>query len=266
MNPDRLLVTAAQMQAVEDWTFNRGLPVAGLMERAGLRLTETILDTYPGLDRVGVLVGPGHNGADALVVARELHLLGLTVQVFVPVNPLKPLTQDHLRYYQAIGGRVVPEVQELRASSLLVDGLFGSGLTRALAPELAQLVDTINHWGLRVVSLDLPSGLESDTGAVLGTAIRAERTFCLGLWKQGLFEDRALEYCGTVTRLDLGLPMAALQAVLPEPQTQRITPDFARAGLPLNRPLAAHKYTVGRLLVVAGSRQFTGAALLTGLG
>ncbi|WP_218080060.1 NAD(P)H-hydrate dehydratase [Anthocerotibacter panamensis] len=266
MNPDDFLATAAETEAVETWTFDHGLPVAALMERAGLALTHVLQNTYPPPRQVGVLVGPGHNGADSLVVARELQLRGYWVRVYLTSDRLKTLTEQHLNYYRANGGVVVSRYEELRCADFFVDGIFGFGLTRAVTAPFADVIAWVNEQPQPVVSVDIPSGLHTDTGAVLGIAVQAERTFCLGLWKQGLFQDRALDYCKEVVRLDLGFPAPAIAAGVPQPQVRCITPEVARQALPLHRPLATHKYAVGRLLVVAGSQRFPGAAILAGLG
>ncbi len=265
-DPDAYILTACQMQAVETWAFDQGLPVAALMERAGIACALKIQGLFPQARRIGVLTGPGHNGADSLVVARELLHQGYTVHVFLCADPhkLKPLTQDHLRYYRALGGALVNTYSELACCDLLIDGIFGLGLTRPVGQQQA-LIHWVNGQTMPVVSLDLPTGIHSDTGEVLGCAIRATHTLCLGFWKQGVFQDAALAYTGTSQRLDLHLPAPDLVG-LAQTWGARITLGLAQPCLPLNRPPAAHKYAAGKLLIIAGSRRFAGAALLTALG
>ncbi len=269
MISERVVVTAQQMQALEEWIFRQGLPVAALMERAGWCLGQAIHNFYPlaTYPQIGILTGSGHNGADSLVVARELLVYGYQVKVYLATTlaKLKPLTRQHWDYYQAIGGEVVTELEALASVDLLVDGLLGVGLTRDLAPGLQTVLAWANGQTRPVVSLDLPSGLHSDTGVALGMAIRAQRTLCLGYWKQGLFQETALEYCGDITRLDLTLPDQALQDVLRQPFTYGLTASEARSYLPLNRASNSHKYSIGKLLIIAGSRAFPGAAILAGL-
>jgi NAD(P)H-hydrate epimerase len=233
------------------------------MERAGFALATAIRNHYAPCS-IGVLTGSGHNGADSLVCARQLQQWGYEVVVY-PFDQarMKPLTQSHFAYYQALGGQVVSDFRELASCSVLLDGLLGVGLSREVAPKLAAVITWSNQTGKPIVSIDLPSGLHSDSGAVLGQAIQATHTLCLGLWKQGLFQDRALAYGGALALLPLDLPWAQ---VLPNPQPRCITPTLARAGLPLARPLAAHKYTAGKVLIIAGSQRYPGAALLAGLG
>jgi hydroxyethylthiazole kinase-like uncharacterized protein yjeF len=109
--------------------------------------------------------------------------------------------------------------------------------------------------------------LHTDTGAALGTAIRATQTLCLGLWKLGLLQDNALEYVGTAELIDFGLPLADIEAVLADaPRIYRVTSQSAIANLPLPRPATTHKYKMGHLLAICGSHRYTGGAILTALG
>jgi NAD(P)H-hydrate epimerase len=260
-------VTAEQMRAIEGRVFEAGMPVAALMEKVAGLVAKRIVEQYRQPLRAGVLVGPGHNGGDALVVARELHLRGFEVAVYSPFSKLKELTGQHARYVASLGIPFYQEVEPLQACDLLVDGLFGFGLERLLSGAVAAAIDRVNRWGVPVLSVDIPSGLHTDTGEVLGTAIRAARTFCLGLWKLAFLQDGALEYIGEAELVDFDLPLADIRAAIGEqPAIGRITPAVALSHLPIPRPPAAHKYQMGHLLLVCGSRKYTGAAILTGLG
>lgn len=265
----RWIVTAEQMQAIEARLFASGMPVAALMEKVAGLITHQLLQWYPlsSTKRVGFLVGPGHNGGDALVVARELHHQGYSVQVYCPVATLKELTASHFRYVASLGIPCYDRLNSLQTCDLLIDGLFGVGLTRPVQGTIAAAIDQVNQWSIPIASIDLPSGLHTDTGEVLGTAIRATHTLCLGLWKRGLLQDHALDYVGKATLIDFDCPLPEITAILGEsPCLQRITPAMAIAHLPLHRPPATHKYRMGHLLIIAGSRRYPGAAILTGLG
>lgn len=263
------IVTATQMRQIEERVFAAGMPVAALMEKVGGLLARRILELVQP-DRqptFGVLVGPGHNGADALVVARELYLQGCGVQIFCPFSQRKDLTEQHARYCQHLGIPFVEAVDALVACQWLLDGFFGFGLERSLSPDLAQMVEHINQWGKPVISIDLPSGIHTDTGQALGAAIRASHTLCLGLWKQGVLQDGALEWVGRAELIDFGLPLEDVLAILGEqPPVQRLHARWVAQHLPLPRSLTTYKYQVGHLLLICGSRRYAGGAVLSALG
>ncbi|ESA36607.1 yjef-like protein [Leptolyngbya sp. Heron Island J] len=266
-------VTAQQMQAIEAQIFAAGFPVAALMEKVAGRIADYWLKDWPQSQNVIVLAGPGHNGGDALVVARELHLHGYNVSIYSPFEGYKPLTADHGRYCRSLGIPWYQTWTELAtplgslACDRILDGLFGFGLSRPLEGELAKVIDRLNQSPIPIVSIDLPSGIHTDSGEALGTAIRAETTLCLGLWKRACLQEAAQPYLGHPVLIDFDIPLTNIEAVLGlEPDVQRLTPEKALPTLPLKRPPLAHKYTVGQLLVIAGSRQYGGAALLSGHG
>ncbi len=263
------VVTAEQMQAIEARIFAAGMPVAALMEKVAGRITQRILSKIESISvqQIGILVGPGHNGGDALVIARELHFLGYSVLVYCPFSKLKELTQFHLQYVTSLGISIHQNIEDLHNCDVMIDGLFGFGLKRPITEELAEAVNQINTWKKTVLSIDLPSGIQTDTGEVLGTAIQATYTFCLGLWKFACLQDSALDYLGKVEWIDFDIPLADIEAILGKnPAFRRITPENAIADLPLPRSRTSHKYKNGNLLIVAGSYRYTGAAILAGLG
>ncbi|MEO0456241.1 MAG: NAD(P)H-hydrate dehydratase [Cyanobacteria bacterium P01_A01_bin.114] len=267
-------VTAEQMRQIESRIFAAGMPVAALMEKvAGLivqRVEQLLRSAHESGRRVGILVGPGHNGGDALVVARELWLKGHKVMIYHPFSKRKPLTESHGNYVRSLGVPWQTSVEKLvrwtEDCDYLIDGLFGFGLARPIEGDLAAAIAALNQTNRPIISLDLPSGIHTDTGQVLGAAIKATHTLCLGLWKQAFVQEAALAYMGNAQLIDFGIPLADIQAVLGTPRVQRLTPPRALKGLPLYRSATAHKYQAGQLLLIAGSRQYAGAALLAGQG
>lgn len=265
------LLTAAQIQALEHQMFGWGMPVAALMEKVGLRAADVIRQRYPRnrFARVGILVGIGHNGGDGLVLGRELLLTGYQIKVWQGSHALKPLVADHAAYLRSMGGSWVETVEELADCDLLIDGLFGVGLSRGLEDPWAAAVRWSNHSGLPVVSLDLPSGLSADSGSPLGPCIRAELTLCLGLWKRGVWQDPALEWVGEVVGIDFGAPtqlLATLETSQDQVSVPRlVSPAQAQQWIP-HPPQRTHKYQQGHLLIVAGSHRYAGAAVLAVLG
>ena len=263
------IVSAEQMRLIESQVFAAGMPVAGLMEKAARLCFERIRSLYPSSHNVvvGVLVGPGHNGGDALVIARELYLAGYRVKIFRPFFKLKQLTAQHANYAASLGITFYEDIQSLRDCQLIVDGLFGFGLTRDLSENIVKVVELLNTWSQPIVSIDLPTGIHTDTGAVMGGAIKATHTLCLGLWKRAFFQDQALEYFGNSERIDFGLLRHHICSVLPQPlPVRQITTAIALDCLPLPRSAITYKYRQGHLLLICGSRTYAGAAILTALG
>lgn len=264
-------VTAAQMQAIEDQLFDAGFPVAALMEKVAGRIVIHGQQYWEHAQKIAVLAGPGHNGGDALVVVRELFFRGYDVVVYSPVERCKPLTADHGRYCRSLGIPWYSSWVELESvldqCQTIVDGLFGFGLSRPLRGEIATAVDAINQRSQPVVSIDLPSGIHTDTGEVLGTAIKADTTLCLGLWKRAFLQEAAQPYLGKPHLIDFDIPLKNIEQVLGNPpKVRRLKAAQAIRSLPLHRSPVAHKYTAGQLLLIAGSKQYMGAALLAAYG
>ena len=258
---DHLLVTGSQMAALENELFASGLPVEALMEKAALAIARRLLEKPPAAALV--LVGPGHNGGDGLVVARELHLAGVPVRLWTPFERPKPLTSAHLGHCRWLGIPLLEEEPDPGDGDLWIDGLFGVGQRRPIDDAIASLL-TRRHQGRpgALVAIDVPSGLCSDSGRLLGrAAARAQTTYCLGLLKQGLVQDAALAWVGQLERIDLGLPADQLAPLAASQPLALRGADGATAPWPPLDP-AAGKYGRGRLLVVAGSPSYPGAAQL----
>jgi NAD(P)H-hydrate epimerase len=266
------LVTAEQMRDIEGRIFASGMPVAALMEKVAGLITRRIRELFPKdkYPRVGILVGPGHNGGDALVVARELYFYGYQVWIYSPFSKLnskfKELTSQHLQYVKSLGIPCYESDESLPVADFVIDGLFGFGLERVINEPIAIAVSHINNNYNPIVSIDIPSGLHTDTGEVLGICISATVTLCLGLWKLGLLQDQALEYIGKAELIDFDIPLQDIEAILsPSPQIRRFTDKAAKLTLPLPRPILTHKYKEGHLLLISGSQRYAGAAILNGL-
>ena len=264
---DRLLVSTEQMQQIESKVFAAGMPVAALMEKVGGLISRRFQVLYPRsrYRRVGILVGMGHNGGDALVVARELYLQGYEVAIYVPSEQLSELTNQHYCYVSSLDVKIVDDARSLADCDAIVDGLFGFGLNREITDTLFDAIELINQLAVPIVSIDLPSGIHGDTGNVLGTAIRATHTFCLGLWKLAFVQEQAIEYLGKTALIDFDLSLADIQSIVGATIT-RMTTDRAIANLPLHRSPVTHKYQQGHLLLIVGSEQYSGAAILASLG
>ncbi len=261
---DHVMVTSAQMKSIEGEIFSNGLPVEVLMEKVGLLMTAWLNKTPYLLDRgVVVLVGPGHNGGDGLVVARELFLKGIKVRIWCPLPISKHLTAKHFSYATWLGIEILKDTPDVFEESLWIEALFGLGQSRPLPNLIAKVLrDRQQNQPERLISLDVPAGICSDTGKPFqAEAAKASFTLTAGLIKQGLIQDRALPYVGKLVRLDLDIPEKLIKNI-PETQPLRISSlDLKKIPLPRTSPVA-NKYERGRILIVAGSEKYRGAAWL----
>ncbi|MGY6530054.1 MAG: NAD(P)H-hydrate dehydratase [Cyanobacterium sp.] len=270
-NKTTVLVTAEEMRLIEEEIFSAGMPVGSLMEKVSLKVAQKIMELYPLKDHkilVGVIVGCGHNGGDALVVARELYCQGYDVVIYAPlIEKFKELTAHHFKYASSLGIQIVNSINALNICNLLIDGLFGFGLTRKITDNLAEDINIVNSWDKPIISIDIPSGIHSDTGAVLGVAIRAKYTLCLGLYKKGIWQSKALEYLGQVERIDFDIPASFVNDIISEsPVTELLSQERVKDILPLPRHVTTYKYKQGHLLLICGSKEYAGAALLSAYG
>ncbi|MEY2926456.1 MAG: hypothetical protein RL367_933 [Pseudomonadota bacterium] len=235
------LLTAAQMRDAEAHVIAAGSSVEALMELAGAALAETVW-RFGGGRPVLVACGPGNNGGDGYVAARLLRARGVDVGVSASTEPRTPAAKAARRSF---GGEVVP-LDAAQGKAVLVDALFGTGLTRPLEPGLAAQLRSMANAAQFVIAVDLPSGVDSDSGAWLG-GIRADVTLALGHLKPAHLLQPGASFCGTVIRADIGVPAHSDTVVLDRPQLT--APDAA-----------AHKYSRGFVGVVGGV--MAGAALL----
>jgi len=255
------------MAALEQQLFASGLPVEALMEKAALAVTRRLLEQHgERLSRDGalVLVGPGHNGGDGLVIARELHLAGVATTLWSPFERRKPLTEAHLRHARWLGIPLLDHNPDPGASPLWIDALLGIGQRRAPGPVIEPLLEARQQQrpgGL--VAVDVPTGLCADTGQATGpVSAQALSTYAIGLIKTGLVQDAALASVGQLEWIDLGLPRSLLDSLPGDQPLGLGARDLADRPRPQLDP-AASKYQRGRLLMVAGSNAYQGAASLT---
>ncbi len=265
-NGRHLLVSSAQMAALEEQLFASGLPVEALMEKAALAVSRLLMEQHgERLARHGalVLVGPGHNGGDGLVIARELHLAGISTAIWSPFERHKPLSNAHLRHAMWLGIPRLESSPDPGSAVLWIDALLGIGQRRAPGEELEALLQARQRQlPGALVAIDVPTGLCADTGQATGSGMaQAVSTYAIGLIKTGLVQDAALAAVGALHWVDLGLPPSLLQALPHNVALGLAERDLAARPQPRFNP-AASKYQRGRLLVVAGSETYRGAASL----
>jgi len=265
------ILTTAQMRQVEQDCASISLPASVLMENAGKALAEEVRRILGAIDpqRVLILIGPGNNGGDGLVAARHLHDWGAEVSLYFLVQ--RPSEDQNLKLVLERGITCVEATQDenlarldglLSSATAVIDALFGTGKSRPLGNIFQQALDRVSQAkegqpDLRIITLDLPSGLNADSGAVDSACLYADNTITLGFPKPGLFNPPGAERAGKITIVDIGIPSYLAEKVT----TELITDDWARSVLP-KRPLGAHKGSFGRVLVVAGSINYIGAAYL----
>ena len=273
------VVTAAEMRQIDRDTIEGiGIPGIVLMETAGSAIVHTIEQHYPTCQRIGIFAGKGNNGGDGIVIARQLAHAGRDVYLFL-VSPEESFRGEaHINLQIAKNLRLRIEeiltdatlesdtsrtwdtsLNQIASCELLVDAIFGTGLRGAVRDAIATVINTINNLPIPVLSVDLPSGLDADTGQPLGTCIQADQTVTIGLPKRGLLMPPGAEFVGKLEVADIGFPEQVVDAQ--DIKVNWTTTTQASAWMP-PRPLASHKGTYGRVLVVAGSTGMTGAAAL----
>ncbi|MSQ09125.1 MAG: NAD(P)H-hydrate dehydratase [Dehalococcoidia bacterium] len=259
-------VTAAQMRHVEQRAADAGVSQDRLMENAGLAIANAVAEKLgnPWWKRVVVLVGPGNNGGDGLVAARHLAGMGARVECMVILPRKRP--DAHRDMAVAAGVKVLEFADcggpagllaSLQQSDIIIDAVFGTGQNRLLGEPVIGALRAARHAGRPIVAVDLPTGVESDTGSFDPNGLPADVTLMLGLPKLGPVLRPVEARLGDVSVLDIGLP-AGVDAGI---NVEWLTPKIAKSLLP-GRPGNAHKGTFGRVLIIAGSRSYVGAALL----
>jgi hydroxyethylthiazole kinase-like uncharacterized protein yjeF len=269
------IVTAAQMKELDRRTIAEAkVPGATLMERAGSGVAEAMERAAGSLagKTVAILCGKGNNGGDGFVVARLLRKRRAKVSVLLLAQP-GDLSGDaeimYRRFLSLAGTKAVStpsSTDTIRAalahSDLIVDALLGTGLSASVSAPYRAAIEAINDAGRPVIAVDLPSGIQADTGAVMGAAVRADMTVTFGLPKLGLYTGAGLDHAGRIEVVDIGIPPDFVEAVASP--VVLITGDIVRRLLP-DRRVSSHKGTYGHAGIVAGSVGKTGAAAMAAM-
>ncbi len=271
------VVTAAEMRRIDQQTIEDiGIPGLLLMETAGSAIVRSIQRHYPNAQQVGIFAGKGNNGGDGIVIARQLAHAGRTVHLFLlaPEERFTGAARQNLQIVKRLAERtpaarclLITELltdtetgfAQIPACDLFVDAIFGTGLRDAIRPPIAALITRINSGSTPVLAVDLPTGLDADTGQPLGACVRATRTVTIGLPKRGLLLHPGAELAGELEVADIGFPASVVDA-----QGIRVnwtTEAHAAHWMP-TRAADSHKGSYGRVLVVAGATGMTGAAAL----
>jgi hydroxyethylthiazole kinase-like uncharacterized protein yjeF len=249
------------------------IPGMILMENAGRGAAEVISHTFPDIHKkkIAIISGKGNNGGDGFVIARYLLNQGVSVRVYLLADPkgLRGDAETNFNIFQRMKGEVisVPSSKDyvrvkkdLEKFDILVDGIFGTGLDAEVRGYYREVIDHLNTLQRPIVAIDIPSGLDADTGKPLGTAIRAFLTITFGLPKVGHLLPPGIDYVGEVRVIDIGLPKRLVEdEKIP---THLLEEKEIKRWLSIPRNPDTHKGDYGHLLVIAGSVGKTGAAAM----
>jgi len=266
------VVTSQQMREIDrKATEENNLSGLALMENAGLRIFQSLKNIYPNLisKKIIIFSGSGNNGGDGFVVARHLYDYGVKVKVFLlaSFNKIKGEAGENLNIIDKMGVELIEtetvKLEEtegtIQNSDLIIDAILGTGLQGKVTGLKAKIIDLINVTGKEVVAIDVPSGLNADTGKIERPCIKATHTITLALPKIGLLLFPGASYAGKVTVVNIGIPSYLLKNK--KLKTNMVTKEIIKSLLP-SRTAYAHKGFFGKVLILAGSVGMTGAAYL----
>ena len=260
-------ITVNEMYSLDNQTIEiAGIPSKELMRRAGKGSAELILEFISTLhkshkQRFVILAGSGNNGGDAFVVADYLYKNTKIDVIIFSIKNIDELKNNLLYYAQkaSINIKIKPFSElQLKRGDIVIDGLLGIGQKGALRKPYQDCIEKLNSVELPVVALDIPSGLNADDGSVAGVAVKADLTITMAYPKIGMVLNNGPKYCGIIKCVDIGIPDYFAEDILPQFEI------FFEKDIKFltRRPYDSYKYTNGRLLIIAGSHSYPGAALL----
>jgi hydroxyethylthiazole kinase-like uncharacterized protein yjeF len=257
------LLTNEEMAQADRLTIAGGVLGIDLMESAGRAVAEAVMKRRPGGGRVAVVAGPGNNGGDGFVAARRLAERGYDVRVLL-VGELARLKADSALAAKAwTGASLAADPAGLDGATAVVDALFGAGLDRPVEGLARSMIEAMNAQAAPVVAVDLPSGINGSSGAVMGVAVNAAQSVTFFRKKPGHLLLPGRTHCGEISVADIGIPDSVLSQIAPG--TFENVPELWGARFPVPR-LAGHKYDRGHAVVVSGPLWSTGAARLAARG
>jgi hydroxyethylthiazole kinase-like uncharacterized protein yjeF len=268
------VATAEEMQELDRKSIEAyRIPGIVLMENAGRGAAEVISDTFPDIrnKKIAIIAGKGNNGGDGFVIARYLLNQGTSVRVYLLTDPkgLRGDAETNFNIFHRMKGEVisVPSSKDyikvkrdIEKFDILIDGIFGTGLDAEVRGYYREVIDHLNTIQRPMVAIDIPSGLDADTGKPLGAAIRASLTITFGLPKIGHLIPPGIDYVGKVRVIDIGIPRRLVEEErIP---TYLLEKEDIQRWLSIPRNPNTHKGDYGHLLVIAGSVGKTGAAAM----
>lgn len=268
------LVTPAQMNSIDSLTINKmGIPGIVLMENAALKVVEEIIKMLgkPESKRLVIFAGKGNNGGDAFAVARHMHNKGAKVSVFLlsPPKDIKGDARINLDVLANMGIRTV-EIKDkgeldglgcdIGCADLIVDGILGTGIRGEVRGIIKGAIEAINKSGKRIISIDIPSGVDGESGKICGSAINAHKTVTFGFPKIGQLVHPGCDATGELIVADIGIPREVVAGL--ELKAELIDRKMAEAIVP-QRCNNSNKGDYGKVFIVSGSVGMTGAGCLT---
>jgi len=252
------LLTNAEMSEADRRTIASGVSGQTLMENAGAAVANAVMARHPPGSKVAVVAGTGNNAGDGFVAARLLREAGYRVAVHLigRRDAIKGDAAEAARQWQ---GPVASGAPDLAGAHVIIDALFGAGLDRPVAGEALAAIAAINGAGVPVFAVDLPSGINGTTGAVLGGAVNASRTITFFRKKTGHLLLPGRNHCGEVQVAQIGIPADVLATI--RPAVWENSPALWGDKFPVPA-VQGHKYSRGHAVVVSGGRAQTGAARL----
>lgn len=258
----QLWVNAAQMKAADQYTIQKlEVPSLELMEHAAQACVQVLEDEKVDLSHVCVVCGSGNNGGDGFAIARILQNNRYSVETFCVGNPehYTEETQEQMHRLQECGGKITYGMPQEDSYSVIIDAVFGVGLSRKVEGRYRQVIEQMNRMRGTKFAVDIPSGLSATTGCILGCAFKADYTVTFQLKKIGLELSQGRTMAGRVIVPDIGV---STDSICEDQEIVRTAgKDIYRKMLP-DRPEDSNKGTYGRLLVIAGSKGMAGAAYL----
>lgn len=267
MNPIEYLVTGEEMHRYDTNTIEHfKIPGLLLMEQAALSAVTEIVRLFPETNKkILVLSGKGNNGGDAMSVARLLKQKNYPVTVSIITNKVlnrENFSESAAVQYDILKSMDVPIVTNMVSDSydIIIDGIFGVGLNREITGMVATIIQEANLCHGHKIALDIPSGIDSSTGTVLGTAFKADYTITFAFLKRGLYLYPGASYCGTIIKKEIGITN---DSFLEHPPEMFALTGNVKDYLPARNPWG-HKGTFGKVFLIAGSKNIGGAAILAG--
>lgn len=266
----RYLVSGSQMREIDRYTIKEiGIPSMVLMERAAMAVTDIAKVRSTRTDRIWAVCGTGNNGADGIAAARMLYLQGYRISILLCGDSERG-TAEYQQQLEIAKALAVP-VMEYHdfipgGCEVIIDGMFGVGLTREITGEYREVIEMLESRHAReVIAIDIPSGVHSDTGQIMGIALKATATVTFGYEKLGTVLYPGKSCSGEVIVADIGFPEISYLKALEGPGIQFFTYEPGDETRRPERPADANKGTFGKVLIVAGSKNMSGAAYLSAL-